>query len=137
MVWSIFVFAVFLAIIFTLLGLSVFSWRRPGAAENEAAAASAVFLFLLLFLGIWAAAAWVTPRGPVYYDVPWVTMLVLGIIVFLFIVALTAAASPRSQPVEPSERAGPTEAATAAGVGVAFWFLMVVLLVTALAGTLS
>jgi hypothetical protein len=131
--WSIVAFAVFLAIMFTLVGLGLFGWRRPGAGVDEAVVGSAVFFFLLLFLAIWAVSVWLTPYGPMMYDVRWVSMLILGVIVFLFIVALTASSSPAIPPAErPIDR---TEAEMAAGVGLAFWFLMVVLLAVAVAGT--
>lgn len=133
MEWTIVAFAIFLAIIFTLVGLSLFGWRRPGAGVDDAVVGSAVFFFLLLFLTIWAVSVWLTPYGPVIYEVPWVSMLILGVVVFLFIVALSAAASPEARPEE--QRADTTETAMAAGVGIAFWFLMVLLLAVAVAGT--
>jgi len=142
MEWSSVLVAVVIAILFTLVLVSLLGWRRPGAAQTESVVTSAVFFFMILFLSTWAAGAWISPRGPLAFGVPWLAWLAVALVVTLTLAAITQPWDRRR-----SRNAEPTTAATttpghageivAAGFGLAFWLLMVVLLLVAVAGSIE
>lgn len=50
--------------------------------------------FLVLMLGMWAMSLWFAPFGPIWYGIPWLDILIFGIILALLI---SAAAEARGQ----------------------------------------
>jgi hypothetical protein len=138
MEWSSIVVAVVIAVLFTLVLVSLLGWRRPGAVRTESVVTSAVFFFMILFLATWAAGAWITPRDPLALGVPWLSWLAVALVVTLLVAAITQPGDRRrSRNAEPSTAEGPGHAGeiVAAGFGLGFWVLMVVLLLVAVAGS--
>ncbi|MFP4060042.1 MAG: hypothetical protein ACOCXD_00495 [Bacteroidota bacterium] len=79
------------------------------------------FLLVLILGGI-AAALWVEPVGPVYYDVAWVPVF---FVVLLFALILAAATPPRrGRRVTTDTEKEEIEAIGIAGLGLFFWFLL-------------
>lgn len=119
-------FALIVAIIAVLVLSMALGWERP---SREGPAAGLLFLFIILFLFIWAGGVWVTPFGPPMWGSYFLTFLFVGIIIVLL---LAAAAPPRRRRVmTPNEARQEAEAeeAAAAAFGVFFWILLIVLIV--------
>ena len=95
-----------------------------------------VFLFLLLFLLIWAGGAWIGPFGPLVWASAWLPFLLVGLILGLVILAV---AEPRDRRRRPTAREArePTDEERLAGAamvyGAFFWILMLLLLVAIIA----
>lgn len=92
---------------------------------------------LILFLGIWIAAIWIEPVGPLWYDAAWLDFFVVGLILAL----LLAAATPytpggrrnRSDVVGEGDMKE-EEGTSAVAVGIFFWILMLLLLALIIIG---
>lgn len=112
-------FAFLLALLFSGLIIGIFGRRGPGPAGGF------LFFFILLFLVVWASSFWVTPAGPYLWDVPWLTLLFVALVVVFLIAALT--------PPAPSGRVPPAETTTSEAValafGVFFWILIFLLII--------
>jgi hypothetical protein len=85
------------------------------------------FLLILVLAGL-AAAAWIPPIGPVFYDFAWLPTL----FVILMFALLIAAATPSSRELETEPT--PTEERAAIALGGFFWFFLILLAIAAIAG---
>jgi type VI protein secretion system component VasK len=88
-----------------------------------------LFFFLMLFLVIWAAGVWIEPVGPIAWGVPWLTFLIIGVVLALI---LAAAVPPRARPVEPPRETAEASAAALA-LGLFFYLAMVALVIVIVA----
>ena len=139
-------FAFLIAMIYAMLLIPLLGTRRVGIERF-------LLFFGLLFLVIWAAAVWFRPLGPSLYGEPWLVMLGLGAIFALFLAVLAEPGPSGPQHVTDAEmlhhrpphervedlppgatawRASSPEGVIdqTAGIafGVAFWFLLFLLL---------
>lgn len=114
----IFLFALILS---SILGWGL-GWRHPAA--GDAVAVSITFLFVILMLSTWAAMAWLPPWGPLLYGTPWLSILLVGLLVSLLILAV---ATPVRRPRTPTQEAAQAreEVLTATAFGVFFWIFIV------------
>lgn len=141
MMWSPVVAAVVIALLFTLVLVSLLGWRRPGAMQTESVVTSGVFFFMILALATWAAGSWMAPRGPMAFGVPWLAWMGVALVVTLIVGAATQPWDRnRSRRGMPTATAGTAPATVenemvAVGFGLAFWALVVLLLVVALMGS--
>ena len=78
------------------------------------------WLFLVLFLGTWAIAAWTGPVGPAVWGVAWVPILVAAVLIMLLLLAVPPRRPVSVEMVEEDAMAK----ADAAVVGAFFWFLL-------------
>ena len=116
--------AFLLAIILTLL-LAVGLRGQPWGV-------GIVFFFLILFLATWAGGLWLTPVGPVMLGVPWMSFLLVALIVGLILVSLTPDSRRRRGKPLASEKV-PAQSDTAIAVDVFFWILIGGLLIAIVA----
>jgi hypothetical protein len=141
MVWSPVIAAVVIALLFTLVLVSLLGWRRPGAMQTESIVTSGVFFFMILVLATWAAGSWMAPRGPMAFGVPWLAWMGVAFVVTLIVGAVTQPWDrQRSRRALPTPSAGSASGAVenemvGVGFGLAFWALVVLLLLVALAGS--
>ncbi len=103
-------------------------WRHPARYSEEAAGISFLFLFLILIFGIWAVIAWLPPWGPVLYGIPWLSMIAVGILIALLVLAIAVPGRPPRTPTEAAAEAE-SEAAAAAVFGLFFWLLLIGLII--------
>jgi hypothetical protein len=116
---------VFAALLSSLIGYGL-GWRHP--ARADATGSAVLFMFFILFFIMLAANTWLQPWGPVVVGTPWLSLLVVGLVVCLL--ALAVAAPIRGAETPPAPGAAPPEKAVAGAVfGVFFWVLILVLLV--------
>ena len=127
------IFTVVVAILIGLLFYYVFRVSGPWGS---------FWAFLLvLILGGLAATAWITPAGPLFYDVAWMPILLVIVIFALFLAAATPPGG-RRHPYKTAaeEELEPTNLAATGAVaafGVFFFLLIVFLLVVAVIGIIS
>jgi hypothetical protein len=106
-------------------------WRRPGREDRGPAV---LFLLTVLFLGMWAGSLWVEPVGPVIWGVPWVPLVVVGLIL-AGVLAVTV--PPRRMPPGKEIRIVPDKTSPAERtLGMLFWVLLVLLVLVIAAGYL-
>jgi hypothetical protein len=70
--------ALFYTVIFTVAGRRAKSWRRI------------VLFFLIIFFAAWAGGVWITPVGPVFLGVYWLTFFIVGLVFALLLEGLNA-----------------------------------------------
>lgn len=133
MLWSSMLMSLLMALVFAILLVLVFGWRRPRARAAETVGFSIVYVFAILFLATWAFSGWVTPAGPVAYGIRWMMWPAIAILVSLLVIAM--APPPHTVPAAGIPVAD--EAVTATGFGLAFWVLMVLLAVFAITGSVG
>lgn len=129
MQWTGLFFALLVAIVVTAIVIGVAGWRRPGAHTDEGILWSAVFVFLILFFGVWAASLWMAPWGALAWDTAWIGLLAVAFILALIMLA----AAPRRPPALRADANQAAEAA-AVGFGLVFWILLLVLIGAVIAG---
>lgn len=125
MLWIDIVFIVIFAMILAGVLVWALGWRHP--VGSEVAGQSLLFLFLILLLAMWVGSAWIKPWGPVWYGSSWLSLLVIGLIFSLLILAVSA--PPGRGPRE--RREAEKDPQFLAGVtifGLYFWALIVILL---------
>lgn len=129
------VFALLIAFLVTVLLTAVFGWRHPSRQEEEAALPGAFFLFLILFFFIWAGGAWIGPFGPVLWSGAWLPFLVVGVVIGLFLLAVSEPPRPSRQRSAHTPPPGETDPAPPRVIlyGVVFWILLLVLLAVVIA----
>jgi len=113
-------FAVLIALIFTVL-LAALGRTGPGP----------IFLFLILFLLVWAGAVWMTPVGHPLWGGYWMNFVIIGLLIALLVGAL-APPVRTGRAVESVDRPGPEKAPprwaeASAAVSILFWVLAVFL----------
>jgi hypothetical protein len=85
MLFSGFIVAFVVALALSTLFVALFGSGRP--ADGSIWAGFMLF-FLVVWLATWGIGSWMTPYGPLMYGVPWLSFLLIGLLV-----ALVAAAS--------------------------------------------
>ncbi|OPL19621.1 MAG: hypothetical protein AVO35_09915 [Candidatus Aegiribacteria sp. MLS_C] len=119
----------FALILSSILGWGL-GWRHP--AGTRTAAASVLFLFVVLLIAMWAAASWMPEWGPVYQGTPWLGVLLAGLFVTLVIMAVSAPDWRRYR--RRTELEAETAAETMAVFGCFFWILIIAFVAMVIAG---
>jgi hypothetical protein len=88
-----------------------------------------MLFFLILFLATWAGGLWVTPIGPLWGGLPWLSFLMVGIVMALLLAALIPDGR-RSRSADTPERRATAEADTLVAIDVFFWVLIAGLLIS-------
>jgi hypothetical protein len=114
-------FALVIACLLTLI--FAIGFRRQGWGIGL------LLFFLILFLATWAGGLWITPIGPLWWGIPWLAFLWVGIIMALLLAALIPD-NRRSQATGISKRMTAAEADTLVAIDIFFWVLIAGLLVT-------
>jgi peptidoglycan/LPS O-acetylase OafA/YrhL len=84
--------ALFLTIIFTLFMRRVKSKQRVLA------------FFSVVFLAAWAGGIWITPAGPTFLGIYWLSFLVIGLLFALLFEVITGLSRPRRLPEKDVKR---------------------------------
>jgi hypothetical protein len=122
MFWPELLIAFVLAGLFVAILVGVLSWRYPREGE---AGATALFLFLIFFLVLWAGALWVQPIGPLLWGVAWIPLIFLGIFLVLVMAALMPA--DRTAILRDKTEQLAQESAVVTAFTIVFWVLLIVL----------
>jgi hypothetical protein len=117
--------ALIVALLFAVILVYGFGRRAAGPMSGF------LFFFGLLFFAVWAGSVWITPIGPELWGVPWMTMMIVGLVVAMIIAAVAAPVSP--EPTAPDEDGIAPPGAAGWGCGILFWLTIAVLLVAAVA----
>jgi hypothetical protein len=95
--------------------------------------AGLIWLFLTLFLAIWAAGLWLKPFGPILWGIHWLTFLIVGLIIVLFFLIVIPKEPPRGRHetldmLERLEQKEKMEEITYITLNIFFWILLALLL---------
>ncbi len=117
--------AIIISLLFAVIFYYFFRVRGPWGAFWT--------FFLVLFLAVWAAELWITPVGPYFYDIAWVPLVFVGLLVAIGLAAATG--MPERIGRKRLEEGAPApEEAEAATLGIFFWLLLAVLITVVLIG---
>lgn len=108
--------------------LVAFLFALLGALFTRRGFWSAFFLFFpIIFLVGWSGQLWISPLGPTWLSVPWLTLLFVGVIFSFLIIALSAPVKTAKDESSAAETSGLV-------LGAFFWFLIVILLLSIILG---
>ena len=85
MIWIDLTIAVLIAFVFSIFLIGVIRWRRPGTSGIWSKLS---FLFVILFLVIWAGGIWLIPFGPKFLNTYWLPFIVSAIAISLILITL-------------------------------------------------
>jgi hypothetical protein len=119
-------FFISLTLAVLLTALYKFMTRRAGRKKGL------IWLFLTLFLAIWAAGLWLKPFGPILWGIHWLTFLLVGLIIVLFFLIVIPKKPPRGRHetldmLERIEQKEKMEEATYITLNIFFWILLALL----------
>ncbi len=114
-----FIAALIFAFIFSAVLAVGFKRSGPGPIGGF------IYFFLLILFFSWAVGSWLTPFGPVMWDVPWLNFFVVAFIIMLFMAVLLPPVKPKVLPDSPEERISDGASVT---FGLLFWILIIALL---------
>lgn len=96
-----------------------------------------IFILILILAGL-AAAAWIRPFGPVYWNISWVPVLFVIVLFSLFLAALTPARREKDPMIETEKVPEPQqEDAAMFTLSFFFWAFIVFLLAAVIWGFLA
>lgn len=156
-IWDLLI-ALLVALLFVGLLVGLVGWGRRdrtattgttaattprGEGSSAAAWGVILFLFVILFLGIWAGGVWIEPFGPEAWGVAWLPFLFVGLILALVVAAAAppvrrtpttgraatrqvgpVGSGPGSEPAPEKARHERQGEALAVSFGVFFWLLV-------------
>ena len=117
-----------LALALLLTGLYMLVARGSGRRTGL------VWLFLIIFLATWAGGTWVRPFGPTLWGVNWLTFLLVGLVIVLFLFIALPRKTPRGRRetldmLERIETEKELEKVTYMTLSIFFWILLLVLII--------
>ncbi len=87
--------------------------------------------FILIFLITWAGGIWITPFGPLMWGVPWLSFLLIGILIAVLLAALMP--PPREQKVSETQEPA-AEIRDVTFINAFLWLFIALVIVGILAG---
>lgn len=121
------VLSVVFALLFSAILVYGFSRRAAGPFDGM------LFLFLIIFMFTWGLGSWMTPIGPVFGGVSWISYLIIALVVMLLIGAMLPPSSPgRSAAAKRVAEEDEAAMAVRATFGFFFWFMLITLFVIAI-----
>ena len=121
MIWIHLLFAIAVAVAFTLILLAI----GRGNAYEGSGWGTALVLFAILFLTSWAGGVWLSPVGPQLFGAQWMPFVLMGFVVALLVAAMTPH-RPRSRVA--AEEAAAADEVVSTTVTAFFWIFAVALL---------
>lgn len=114
------------ALFLAMLLAAILGWRHPARPDVDAWP-TILFLFIILFLAVWAGGVWLIPFGPQLAGAYWLPFVVVGLAIALILAA--ASTGSWSCPESMAEAKAQDELATQTGriFGFFFWLLVVLL----------
>jgi hypothetical protein len=92
--------------------------------------------FVIVLLAVWAASLWIVPFGYIYWEIAWIPLFFIGLVIAFLLAALSSTpprfrrTSKGSDVVNASEEPERTYAA----IGLMFWLFIGLMLVAIIAG---
>ena len=96
-----------------------------------------VWLFLMIFLAVWAGGVWLRPFGPTVWGIHWMVFLLVGLIIVLFLIILIPRKAPRGRletldMLESIEKEKQLEKVAYITLSIFFWILLSLLVIAIL-----
>jgi len=96
-----------------------------------------VWLFLMIFLAVWAGGVWLRPFGPTVWGIHWMVFLLVGLIIVLFLFILIPRKAPRGRletldMLESIEKEKQLEKVAYITLSIFFWILLSLLVIAIL-----
>jgi hypothetical protein len=124
----IFIRSIFVELIFAI-AVSLFLTVVFAAVGRQAKSRKRVLIFfLIVFFGAWAGGIWLTPIGPVFLGVYWLSFFVVGLVFALILESVIVFSAPSAQ-AEPAakKRDAKEEQEIESILGIFIWILLAVL----------
>jgi hypothetical protein len=93
------------------------------------------WFFLIVLIATWAGGVWLRPLGPSWGDIRWLQFLIAGLVVVLLFALFAPMKAPRGrhetlEQIEEIAREKELQKVTYVTLGVVFWVVLAILIVT-------
>jgi hypothetical protein len=93
-----------------------------------------IWLFLIILLATWAGGVWLKPFGPTLWGIHWLAFLLVGLVVFLFLIIVLPRKAPRGRHetldmLDRIEQEKELEEVAYITLSIFFWILLSVLII--------
>lgn len=134
--------AVFGAIIVALIISSIFYF----ALRSRGPWGSFWSFFLVIMLAVWAASIWIVPVGYVYWEIAWIPLFFIGLIIGLLLAAVSSSSNKnyykgqrgdvldKAMTSEESRKNAELEENTFAAIGILFWLFIGLMILAIIVG---
>lgn len=121
-------FSISFIIAVLVTGLYMFLTRKVGRRTGLS------WLFLIIFLGIWAGGIWLKPFGPTLWGIHWPAFLLVGLFMVLLLIVYLPRRGPRGRletlnMLDRIEGEKELQEVTYITLGIFFWLLLAVLVI--------
>jgi hypothetical protein len=108
--------SLFLTMVFIAVGKRAKSWKRV------------LIFFLIVFFGAWAGGIWLTPVGPVFLGVYWLSFFVVGLVFALILEGVAAFSRPTLEAEQATDKSDvKKEKEIESIMGIFIWILLLIL----------
>lgn len=102
--------------------------------------------FLVIMLAVWAASIWIVPVGYVYWEIAWIPLFFIGLIIGLLLAAVSASSGKNyyrgqrgdvvdaDMAADERQKTSETEENTFAAIGVLFWLFIGLMILAIIVG---
>lgn len=102
--------------------------------RNSARRTGLIWLFLLIFLAIWAGGVWIRPFGPTLWGLHWLVFVLAGLLIGLLLIIILPGKPPEGRHetlnmLERVELEKELETLTYITLGISFWILIIGLVI--------
>lgn len=116
------------AFIMALILTGLFMLLTRGAGRRT----GLIWLFVIIFLATWAGGIWLKPFGPTLWGIHWLSFLLAGLVILLFLVIGSPRKAPRGRSetldmLDRIEQDKELEAVAYITLGLFFWILFALL----------
>lgn len=96
-----------------------------------------IWLFLIIFLATWAGGTWLRPFGPSLWGIQWLTFLLVGLVIVLFLIIAVRRKAPKGRHetldmLERIEEEKALEKVAYITLSIFFWILLSILVIAIL-----
>ncbi|HSJ66658.1 MAG TPA: hypothetical protein VK921_03235 [Anditalea sp.] len=95
--------------------------------------------FIIVLLSVWAASLWIVPFGYIYWEIAWIPLFFIGLVIAFLLAALTSTPPRWRRTAKGSDivNADNEPEQTFAAIGLMFWLFIGLMLVAIIVGYAS
>jgi len=94
--------------------------------------------FVIILLVVWAASLWIVPFGYIYWEIAWIPLFFIGLVIAFLLAALSSTPPKYRRTTKGSDVSSDREPErTYAAIGLMFWVFVGLMLIAIIAGYAS
>ncbi|MFW5761437.1 MAG: hypothetical protein ACOCXH_10700 [Cyclobacteriaceae bacterium] len=117
---------IMIALVVVLIFTMIFKVRGPWGSFWT--------LFIVVLLSVWAADLWLIPAGPVIWDLAWILLIFVAIVVALLLAAAESGVKKPKSTANQENEVTSKEMDTASKISAIFWVILLFLILAIVIG---